>query len=200
MATGDIYRVTLNYLWNDSIQCSNVFFYRQIAGVAFAADELNTAMALDVTESILNVAPTFCKFQLQQVVNVGNPVDFFEGDYADNTGDRTEESDPCPSFVALQFRSARAYPGTRSARKRFPFLYESDVDGNTVESALTGSAVVTALETALAARLTTGSTQFDPVVVKHPVELGVTPVVSYVIAPGSYSVMSKVSTQNTRKS
>lgn len=200
MATNDVYRVTLNYLWNAAIECSNVFYYRQIAGAAFAADELNFAFAADVFGSIENVAPEFITFQLQQVVNVGNPIDFFEGDYADNPGDRTEVSDPCPSFLALQFRSARAYPGTRSARKRFPFLYEADIDGNSVEAALTGSVVVAALETALAARLTSGSNQFDPVVVAHPVELGVVPTVRYTIAPGSYSVQSKVSTQNTRKS
>lgn len=200
MATGSIYQITLNYTWNGSIACSNVFHYLQIAGASFAADELNLAFAVDVTESILNVAPAFCTFQLQQVVNIANPIDFFEGDYADNAGDRTEDSDPCPSFLALQFRSARAHPGTRSARKRFPFLYESDIDGNNVEAALTGSAVVTALETALAARLTSGSNQFDPCVVAHPIHLGSTPTIRYVIAPGTYSVVSKVSTQNTRKS
>lgn len=200
MATGSIYQITLNYLWNDTIECSNVFHYLQISGVSFAADELNLAFATDVTESIINVAPEFIKFGLQQVVNIANPIDFFEGDYGGNEGDRTEESDPCPSFLALQFKSARAHPGTRSARKRFPFLYESDVDGNNIEAALSGSAVVTALKTALAARLTSGSTQFDPCVVAHPVILGVTPTIRYVIAPGTYSVMTKVSTQNTRKS
>lgn len=200
MATGSIYQITLNYKWGGVIDCSNVFHYLQISGVSFAADELNLAFAVDVNEAILNVAPGFITFNVQQVVNIANPIDFFEGDYDSNSGDRSEDSDPCPSFLALQFKSARAHPGTRSARKRFPFLYESDVDGNNVEAALYGSVVVAALETALAARLTSGSTQFDPCVVKHPIALGVTPAISYVIAPGSYHVQTKVSTQNSRKS
>ncbi|HEU0050153.1 MAG TPA: hypothetical protein VFQ43_21360 [Nitrososphaera sp.] len=200
MALNDIYQITLNYMWGEVIQCKNVFYYQQTDSNASGADQLNTAMAVQVTEKILDLAPEFCIFQTQDVVNLRNPSDFYIGDYADNAGDRVvADTDPAPPFLAVQFASARAFPGTRSARKRFPFLYETDLDGRFLSSSFSGLASVAALATALAAVISSGGRSFRPVVVQRPTPLGANPPVRYVIAAGSYAVKTRVSTQNSRK-
>ncbi|HJP95820.1 MAG TPA: hypothetical protein VJ843_00455 [Candidatus Saccharimonadales bacterium] len=200
MALNDVYMITLNYTWGDVVDCKNVFYYQQTDSNASGAEQLNTAMAIDVTEKILDVAPEFCTFQTQEVVNLRNPADFYLGDYADNEGDRVvADTDPAPPFLAAQWVSARAFPGTRSARKRFPFLYETDLDGRFLSTSFSGLASVTALSAALAAVISYGGRTFRPVVVERPTPLGSLPTVRYVIAPGSYGLNTRVSTQNSRK-
>lgn len=200
MALNDIYQITLNYMWGEVVQCKNVFYYQQTDSNASGAEQLNTAMAIDVTEKILDVAPEFCIFQTQDVVNLRNPSDFYIGDYADNAGDRVvADTDPAPPFLAAQWVAARAFPGTRSARKRFPFLYENDLDGRFLSTSFSGLASVAALSTALAAVISYGGRTFRPVVVERPTPLGANPPVRYVIAAGSYGLSTRVSTQNSRK-
>lgn len=199
MAVGDVYQVVLNYRWNNEIDCKNVFYYIQSAGGSPSAANLNLAFSDGVATPLLNLAPEFCVFTTQQVTNIHTPTDYAEGDYANNAGDRTEESDPCPSFLALQYKSTRPHPGTRSARKRFPFLYESDIDGNNVEAALSGSVVALAVANALNDIISNGGKSFNPVVVHRPIILGTNPDVVYELTSQTWSVQTKVSTQNSRK-
>lgn len=200
MAINDIYQVVLNYMWGEDIQCKNVFYYQQTDSNASGAQQLNNAMSSDIVTPLQLIAPPFIEFGLQETVNLRNPSDFFVGDYADNPGDRVvADTDPAPPFLAVQFVSQRAYPGTRSARKRFPFLYETDLDGRFLSTSFTGLTAVSTVATALAAVISNGGRSFRPVVVSRPTPLGTNPPVKYVIAPGTYAVSTRVSTQNSRK-
>lgn len=200
MATNDIYQLTIQYDWNDQVECKNVFYYQQTDANPTGAEQLNLAFAVEIYPKVRAVAPTFIDFNLQEVVNVRLPTDYYVGNYAGAAGLRdVPDAERAPSFLALQYVSDRLQPGTRSARKRFPFLYETDINGNTVIAATSGSAPVLELGVVMSAPISNGGRTFRPVVVKRPVKLGTLPTVQYIIPNNGYKVSLKVSTQNSRK-
>ena len=200
MAANDIYQLVQNYRWGDDIDCKNVYYYQQTDSNVSGASQLTAAWAAAVGDNLVTLAPPFITFGTVETVNLRTPTDFHVGDYNGNQGDRPQiDTDPAPPFLAVQFVSDRAYPGTRSARKRFPFLLETDLDGRFLSSSFTGLAIIGTIAAGLAATISNGGRSFRPVVVQRPTPLGVNPAVRYPIAAGSYSVSTRVSTQNSRK-
>lgn len=201
MATGDIYQLVLKYRWDDSIDCSNAFYYQHAAGTAsIAADFLNDAFISDVFPAIDALAPTAISFISQDIVNYRNPADYQVAPFGTQTGNRTSESTLAPSFLAIQYVSGRAEPGTRSARKRFPFLFENDFAKNMLDLSAPVATIATNLATAMSNIISNGGNTFTPVCVKRPLILGVNPGYSFVIPPRPYVLSQKLSTQDTRKS
>lgn len=196
MAVGEIYQVKAIQEYLD-VQVLNVFYYEQTTGVTDAALFAGGAVDTAIYQRWKEVANPLWQLDAIEVVNVARPSDFSYVDYTGYVGEREEDSNLASPRLAVQFKSARAYPGTRSARKRFAGVYTDDMAGKVWSFSLGVQATLTLIETALAAVLGSGVSYFKPVVVRHPVELGVAPVKRYDIV--SYAYQAAVSTQNTRR-
>lgn len=201
MALNDIYKVDLLSEWqyDDTIAMRTTFFYQCLSSVATAANRAAEALEEDVLPEIVALAPTHVAFLRIDAVCLVTPTDYHSIDLTPLAGTRTIDpvSDPAASFLCVQFVSNRAGPGTRNGRKRFSFLYEADIDGNSIDFAASSEANANDLATVMGQTMAFGSIIFAPVVVKHPVELGLQPEVRFVI--NEYNLSGKVSTQNTRK-
>lgn len=202
MAVNDIYKVTFKYTWTPAdgiaggaVDCTNVHFYRQSSGATVAALSLRVAL-VTLYNNLRDVAPPFITFTGIDVVNVKTPTDYYNA-VLNAVGLRVVTTQQMPSYVALQYVSSRAQPGTRSARKRYPFLVEEDCAGNFLTGAFSTNTEVQDVKDNLGAVITNETETFQPVVVKKPITLGVNPTVSYQIP--FYGVSSKIATQNSRK-
>lgn len=201
MAVGDLYRVTMSYV-NQLQECSNIFHFQQTSTQANAAPALSAGFFTDLFPSIVAVAPEPVIFKFLEVVNIRVPSDYSMGSLLDTPGDRPQGVgvDLAPSWLALQYFTARPYPGTRSGRKRFAFLYETDIEGNVLDEDFQILAAVTALKTALASPITDPNGNFAPAIVKSGYEVGnpLKPaVLSYL--PTTWFLDTKVSSQDSRK-
>lgn len=200
MAVGDIYKLDLLSTWDLTIKMRNTFFYSLNNPVSGVAERCFEAFEEDILAELVSLAPTHVTFDQIDVVCVRTPTDYFSQLLVGVVGDRVTDpvSEKSPSFLTCQFVGNRAGPGTRNARKRFSFLYEGDVNGNFLTAAFQSLSEVTDVETAMAQNISFASIVFSPVVVAHPIELGIAPVVKFPIT--SYILDSRVSTQTTRKS
>jgi len=202
MALNDIYKVDLISEWqyDDTVTMRTTFFYQCLSSVATAANRAAEALEEDVLPSLVALAPPHVLFMRIDAVCLVTPTDYHSIDVTPLAGTRVLDpaSDPAASFLCVQFVSNRAGPGTRNGRKRFSFLYEADIDGNSIDFDIISEGYANGLASVMAQTIAFGSIIFAPVVVEHPVELGLQPAVRFVI--NEYNLSGKVSTQNTRKS
>lgn len=201
MAFHDVFMVTHEYTWGmrtgagGTVLCSNVFFYRQMSAQLTGAETLRNAFG-EYFDLFAAATTDNIQYEGTEFVNLATPTDFYNH-IGGTLGDRDEDSQPMPSFIAMQFVTNRNGPGTRAGRKRLAILHESDVIGNTVPEAVRDLAIFEDLVSFYAQTLSLDGWVFAPVVVHHPIALGVNPGVSYTIEGAQIS--SRVSTQNTRK-
>lgn len=201
MAVGDLYRVTMNYT-NQMQECSNVFHYQQTSTQANAAPALSAGWYDDFFPKILAVAPELVTFQNLEVINLRVPSDYAVGSLLNTPGSRTAAVgvDLAPSWLAVQFFTARPYPGTRSGRKRFAFLYETDIEGNVLDEEFQELTALNNLAAGLDDPITDTNGSFVPAVVKAGYQIGnpLKPaVLSYL--PTTWFLDIKVSSQDSRK-
>jgi len=204
MAVGEIYQVRHNQQWGAGLtgetarNMVNVFFYRQKAGAtANAAANLRTAFGA-YFPLWAALFPPFVQYIGTDFVNIARPTDFYNHIGVSAFGEREEDSIPLAPWAALQWKSNRAFPGTRSMRKRFGCLYQSDTDGSQINETAIGTGILSNMNSFLSAVIDDGvGTEFEPVVVKRPIVLSETPVLRYVVTGGQFSGV--LSTQNTRK-
>jgi hypothetical protein len=177
------------YVWLGQ-KCENVFMYFT-GGAAFAlvsAADVAEAWWNDVKDDLRALAPasiTDCRFTS---VVCRNLVDGGElGEYAvpdgENTGttDPTESGNPVTGTLAGGVRLTVGNTTTRPGQKRFPFLYEADINGN-------------ALEAGYLARLETLAAHIDsPITLGAPVLAGgLIPVVGGTVVDGYPTVYQDV--------
>lgn len=201
MAVGDIYQVRFfqQYAGED---CMNVWYYRMTSGSSLApgnATHLWSAfdnLVLAALEDLQSVEVTYVSMD---TLNLRLPSDYFSFNFITRTGLREPEEGadfPAPTWVAWSHKSARPFPGTRSARKRFAGLYETDMSINQLSGSFQALGAIGTLNSAMAADLTNTGDSFEPVVVKRPIVLGTNPPVSYVC--DSWSLVTKLSHQDSR--
>lgn len=203
MAVSDIYQVRLHQQ-AFGIDLYNVWYYRQTAGstlVPLNATHLWSAFDAAVHAPLIAVQGDYVDHLDMDVTNIRLPSDYFQFVFSGVAGTRTPPVggvDPAPTFLAWTHKSARPYPGTRSARKRFAGLFEGDIDTNDLSAAFIALGGLATLSTAMGATINNSGDTFQPVVIHRPIVLGSNPVVSYV--PSTWTLDQKVSTQNSRKS
>lgn len=196
MAIGQIYKMTLlsNYLGKDG---SNVFYYRQTAGTASGAYDLPDAFRVNVLPKIEDLVSPLVTFTAIQAYAVANLADYRDLPLVAAAGTRESDGQPAPRFISAQFKSNRAGPGSRAARKRFWGMYTTDMDEEIFVASELGTLVLAALNTALVATISNGVYSYLPVCVHAPVAPETAYVERFVIT--TYSFDPLVSTQNSRK-
>lgn len=203
MAVNDVYQVTaLGQV--GGFDMSNVFWYLQLTGVddptnaAVLAGLFDTVVMADLVPlQVANIT-----WNQLRVINMRlYGTDFDEYTPANDVG--TNGGSPGANAVAFGYRLNRRAPGQSSGFKRFAGAADEDINGNTWTPWNTAPA--TALEVSLSTVLTSGSTQFAPVVVVHSkkavptykIEYGTNPTVSFQFL--SATALTVVTSQNSRK-
>ena len=204
MAIGDIYRVVMNYIWNPAAgggspqPCSNVFYYRLTATTALKpATELQTAFGQDVLPSLIAIAPSTVEFTGHSCLNTADMADFYEAFYTANGGRAVGPDHPLSPVNNLTFVSQSPRPRTRSARKRFPFLVETDVNGKVIDLGAIGVALVNSAANAMENQISYGTSTAVPVVARK----GATPTAPYteVYPITQYDPKTYIASQDTRR-
>jgi len=199
MASGDVYKLDLRGLWAATIPWQSRFTYQLVNAVSGVAERCFEGFEEDVLPELIACAPTAVTFEQIDVVCVRTPTDFYSEALGSEPGTRITDpvSQLAPSFLAVQYRSNRAGPGTRHGRKRFPFLYEADFSGNDLASGVESDPDFLAVATVLGQAISFASISFTPVICHGALVLGVVPTVSFPVE--SYGLRTRISTQNSRK-
>lgn len=203
MAINDIYRVVNSYEWiapaggGSNESCQNVYHYRQTGGSAVdAAPNLLSAFLGVVAAALGNTAPPNINFLSTTVTNLGNPADY--SIYATPAlGSRVVVGASWASPEAnISCYNPRPFPGTRQARKSYPFLYRGELLGKNIDFTINGlDTLVNALLAALGANIGNAGNQFNPAVVRET-----SPgVFTYVWSPDNWFVKPFIGTQDTRR-
>lgn len=207
MGLGSLYQVTLGYDWyadaalsGSPVACRNVWYYRQSAGpTVIAAPVLKTLFENTIViPRLRDIAPQNIDFQFLEIKDPYQNPDYVNAGLA-YTGNRVITQGVAPSFLGVSYSTQRPYPGTRSGRKRFPFLMEEDMNGNNLAGTFLALADVTGLAVDMATVLSSGGDTFIPIVAKRADTPGALPTLSYDIT-AAWDIQSKIATQNTRKS
>lgn len=201
MAINDLYRLTY-FFENQGVTCLNVYHYKQLAGGATnGASNLNQAFFNTVYNPIRNALPVDVSITGIRVENLLQNSDFFENMGVNDPGLYESVSGLAPSWLAAQFVSPRPYPGTRSARKRFPFLVENDLNGNLLDvSSAPRVALWNALGVAIGNEVSNLTYLYTPVVVYDASEgVGPTRLWTERYAISSYALSPRIASQDSRK-
>lgn len=201
MAINDLFRLTY-FFENQGVTCLNVYHYKQITGPATgASNALNQAFFNGVYNALRNAMPEEVLITGIRVENLFTPSDFYENMAVADPGLYVSVSGLAPSWLAVQYVASRPFPGTRSARKRFPFLVENDLNGNLLDvSSAPRVALWDALGTAIGSDLTYLTYGYTPVVVYNATPgVGVPPTWTERYAIGSYALSPRIASQDSRK-
>lgn len=187
----------------NSIQMSNVFYYKADLGFSSTAENLKDAFNNDIVVPLLDVLSASTRLTRQYVFNLVEEDDFVDVGYSPPFFSGTRSSIQMPPFVGWYFRYVRPTRDVRSGRKTFGTIAEGDVSNGVATGAIV--ALLVALETALEQPITTGLGNYNPCIAKTtlvpnpspPPDFRRVPITLY---PIDSVVYERVSTQNTRKS
>lgn len=172
MAIGDVYRIINSYTWaapvdggNDE-ECQNVYHYAHTSGAdVVAADNLLAAFLGSVANAIINLAPPHITFTGTVCYKLEDQSDFAQ--FIGNApGLRVTavavQSTPEQNIVLYH---PRPFPGTRQARKSYPFLMRNEVNGKNIDYDINDlQTPVTALRALLGQSINSSGQQFTPCV------------------------------------
>lgn len=198
MAVGDVYAVKMHteFLLQAML---NVFYYRtQVQVAAEGATELFAEFDADVLSDWDGTVIDGVTLPLLEVFKIADPFDFFSAVPVNNQGLRADiATERLPSWVTFSYKSNRAGPGSRSSYKRFTGMTEDDQQANVLSPAFLALAPVLALQSSLAADLTSpAGSIWEPVQVAGGWVLGSLPTVNFAI---DNWLIPTLSSQTSRK-
>lgn len=193
MASGNFYRL-LDFQSNNTIAFGKVFinsyFYEQTAG-AGGAIQLASIFDTNVINAQIRLLQInqLVHYRIE-VLNLTNPLEFTTL-AINRVGSIAGE--PCPSFVAYQFRLYRGSTAVRNGWKRIPGVPEGYANGNSISGA--GVAQAASVASILAGNLTDGGgNTWVPKIARRPVGAG-----SWSFFPVASVGVGPLTTQNSRK-
>jgi hypothetical protein len=137
VAIGDLYAVKDYQLYAANVNCLNVYYYKQTAGVG-GAEELVNAFLPVITDYICYIQSEIVGHTRLGAYNTDSELDWFETIPVGAAGQRG--GDALPPFVCYAFRLNRASTGSRHGQKRYVGVCEPDqVNGittGTIQTAL----------------------------------------------------------------
>jgi len=175
VAVGDLYRVVNKYTWfapaggGDNEECQNVYHYRQTSGSDVqAADSCLSAWLAVVADILIDVAPVHVSFTETSVVDPNDTSDYavFVGI---SPGLRAAGGAAAASPENnISMYNPRPFPGTRQARKSYPFLFRNELIGKNIDFEINGlDALMPTLRGALGVTIVSGGNAFMPCVVRE---------------------------------
>lgn len=136
MSLGDVYQLTDIQLFNSSVECRNVYYFRQLGGSSGAA-VLAGSFSGTLLPKIIVVQTGAITHERLDVINLDNPGDYYTQDLTSgNVGAVSGQT--LPPFVSFQIRLNRDSRSVRHGWKRYAGVAEScQAEGNVTDPAMT---------------------------------------------------------------
>lgn len=123
MPAGDVYQLTDIQLFNDSVECRNVYYFRQEGGTA-GSPVLSGAFVGTMLPGIVICQTVQVTHERIEVINLDNPADYYTQTLtAANVG--TFGGSSLPPFVTYAVRLSRASRACRHGWKRYVGVSEN---------------------------------------------------------------------------
>lgn len=183
MAAGQCYAVRVfgDYLDQEFV---NVYAYQQtIAITGNAANELTNGIDNHILFPLTGCVGDDTHYTRIEAFAIENPSDYDEKTPGNDSGNRAfTASARAPSYLAFGLRSNRGGAGTRASYKRFCGIGETDMEANFLEAAFLAIPSVEDLQVNLGTTIVSaGGDEFVPVQVKSGWELGIAPILNFLI-------------------
>lgn len=195
MALGDVFQVKDHQLWNNSVECLNVYYYRQVSGDNGAAMLANSFEGTMLPQ-IVDVQHSAVTHTAIEVINLDDPSDYAVNALTTANQGTLTTGETMPAFVTWSIRLNRTTRAVHHGWKRIVGVPEADVaSGVAVAGALVYLANLCGYMTA---NLGDAVDVWHQRIFRQAKPDAVPPVARADFAIGS-AIFTGVSTMNTRK-